>query len=96
MVRARSRLKLHRFVNKLRTYKYLLSGLTTLVKQSVLSLLEDNYWMGPKKIEIKLNKWSSNEKHRSKIDVLPTLEQIQNFAKHQRIKNCNFLKIVKI
>ena len=75
------------------TYKYVLSGLTNLVKQSVLSMLEDNYWMGPKKIEIELNKWSSNENHRSKIDVLTTLEKIQNFVKHQRIKNGNFLKI---
>ena len=58
----------------------------------MLSLLEDNYWIPPKKIEIKLNEWLSKEKHRSKIDVLPTLEQIQNFVKHQRIKNDSILK----
>ena len=56
-------------------------GITALVKDSIEKLLSVYPSIVPKRIEIILTRWSTNETTEHKVDRIPSLKQIQNYTK---------------
>ena len=58
--------------------------MTEIVKASIEEIIEDYHIMKPKRIHIKLTKWSNSESKRIKVDILPTLSQVQQHIRYKR------------
>ncbi len=67
----------------------LLKGITARVKETIEEIVADYHIVQPKHILIRLRRWSTKQRHKFKIDIMPSLSQLQSYLKYQRIKYGN-------
>ena len=61
-------------------------AISSVVKESIELIASDYHICSPKRILVRLRRWKRSSKNRDRVDVLPTLKQLQNYIYHQRVK----------